>query len=286
MKFKDNKFVFLITWIFLISSIIVAHVGANEMNGIYASYAKFGLEINGKPKDIKNDILVVDGTTYVPLREMSNILDCSVKWEEDNKLISITSDFQYLDRLSRFKDENNNYGFKNEDGNIIIPPQYFLAMDFKEGMSIVQSADDNYAISFINQQGNKVAQFPVNYYQAESGFSDGVTVLYYNTDTEHRSADGEKKYIYVDKAGNRVIEQEFVYARNFSEGYAVVAESEGMWKDSWKRIYRYIDKTGEYVSEKRFSDAESFKDGFAKVKTIDGQSGKIDRSFVFYPDNE
>ena len=256
---------------------------ANNINGIYAEVVDFKINVNRENKRIQNKILVVDDMTYVSLREVANLLDCTVHWDAENNNIDIVSDVQYEKSLFPFEDENGYCGFKDKDGKVRITPQYFSAMEFQEGVSIVRSSDGKTGLSFINESGEEYIKFPINYYQASSGFSEGLTVIYFNDTLDHRVADGEKTYIYVDKAGNQVIDREFVYARNFSEGYAVVAESEGKWENSWIRIYRYIDKTGEYASDERFLEAGSFTNGFAKVTNMSGEKGRIDKSFNFYP---
>jgi hypothetical protein len=80
--------------------------------------------------------------------------------------------------------------------------------------------------------------------------------------------------------GNYVVEPKFKWIESFSEGYAVVADS------NWK--FGFIDKTGRVVIKPQFDDAESFSGGLARVRfgsAEDGKYGYIDKSgkFVWQP---
>ncbi len=61
---------------------------------------------------------------------------------------------------------------------------------------------------------------------------------------------------YVDDAGNTVIEHQYDYAEQFSEGYAVVSKDES---------YMFINQKGEQAFEKTFREAQSFYKGYAAV---------------------
>lgn len=64
---------------------------------------------------------------------------------------------------------------------------------------------------------------------------------------------------YINKKGEVAIKPQFVYAKHFREGLAVVA-------DDTYGPYGYIDTTGRVVIEKKFADAEPFSGGMAPVK--------------------
>lgn len=61
---------------------------------------------------------------------------------------------------------------------------------------------------------------------------------------------------YVDEAGNTVIEHQYDYAEQFSEGYAVVCKDDS---------YMFINEKGEQAIEGTFREAQSFYKGFAAV---------------------
>ena len=84
--------------------------------------------------------------------------------------------------------------------------------------------------------------------------------------------------------GNKVIDKAFKeYSKNFHEGYAVSLKNNAYYFTPIKPILSYIDKSGNFATDMEYSEAGDF-DGYAKVITTDGVSGKIDRSFIFYPD--
>ncbi|MBD0381270.1 stalk domain-containing protein [Paenibacillus sedimenti] len=57
--------------------------------GVYAASSDIKLFINGK--QINTDLQVVDGSSYVPLRVVSESLGADVKWDEAARSISINS---------------------------------------------------------------------------------------------------------------------------------------------------------------------------------------------------
>lgn len=68
-----------------LTGIIIASVA---VGAAYAS-SDIRLLINGK--QINSDIQIIDGSSYVPLRVVSESLGANVKWDGDSRTISITS---------------------------------------------------------------------------------------------------------------------------------------------------------------------------------------------------
>ena len=114
------------------------------------------------------------------------------------------------------------------------------------------------------------------------------------------------KYGYRDKAGEFVIQPQFDYAGEFSEGLAVVGLgkfpatkwgyinllgnlvipaqfegahdfSEGMAAVSFSGKLGYIDRTGKLVVPVKFDEAQKFKDGRARVRIITEGYGYINK---------
>lgn len=77
---------------------------------------------------------------------------------------------------------------------------------------------------------------------------------------------------YVNSNGRMMIEPDFSYAWNFSEGLAAVRVS------NWSR--GYINPEGEFVIEPQFSGVRPFSEGLAAVQ-FDGRWGYIDKSGTF-----
>src|SRR6185369_6934339 len=77
----------------------------------------------------------------------------------------------------------------------------------------------------------------------------------------------DRKWGYIDKAGNVVIQPQFERARIFSEGLASVSVDGNR--------YGYIDKSGTFVINPQYDEARSFSEGLAVVIS-DGKVGYID----------
>ena len=79
------------------------------------------------------------------------------------------------------------------------------------------------------------------------------------------------RYGYIDRDGNIVVEPEYYYAEEFTEGLATVSIGSIDGKCG------YIDKTGKMVIEPKFDDAYPFSEGLASVE-IDKKWGFIDKT--------
>ncbi|WP_368123615.1 WG repeat-containing protein [Bacteroides cellulosilyticus] len=81
------------------------------------------------------------------------------------------------------------------------------------------------------------------------------------------SQEGEnEKYGFIDKSGKFVIEPQFEFADDFSEGLAIVTINDE---------YGFIDKSGKFVIEPQFEYASKFSDGISRVEN-NGKEFKID----------
>ena len=81
------------------------------------------------------------------------------------------------------------------------------------------------------------------------------------------SQEGEnEKWGYIDKSGKFVIEPQFEFADDFSEGLAIVTINDE---------YGFIDKSGKFVIEPQFEYASKFSDGISRVEN-NGKEFKID----------
>lgn len=63
-------------------------------DAVGAVFAKFNVVINGNKVELQNEPLVLNGTTYVPLRELSNLLSKDVNYEVKSRTISISDQKQ------------------------------------------------------------------------------------------------------------------------------------------------------------------------------------------------
>src|SRR5262249_23662536 len=74
---------------------------------------------------------------------------------------------------------------------------------------------------------------------------------------------------YVDSTGKVVIEPQFSWAEEFSEGLAAFENEDGK--------HGYIDETGKIVIEPKFENWTNFSEGLAAV-SVDFEWGYIDKS--------
>lgn len=168
--------------------------------------------------------------------------------------------------------------YVDENGNKVFDDKYLYAMDFSEGMGLVQNYD--YKFSFINMQGKVIIDDLYNAESFKNGFAV-VTEMPEDVSYDSLTTDRELRCYFIDKAGNKVFNKTFIRADSFSEGVACV-QVEGTYVPSNERnLYTYIDTSGEYATELLFDYAESFENGKAIVE-INGVRGYIDRNFEFH----
>jgi|GEM_PF-1094749 len=74
-----------------------------------------------------------------------------------------------ISELQKYTTENRYSGYKNKVGEVIIPPQFYMAQDFREGMASVAKREREFY--FINEQGNRVTD--KTYYFCQS-FENGI----------------------------------------------------------------------------------------------------------------
>ena len=95
-----------------------------------------------------------------------------------------------------------------------------------------------------------------------------LDLLYYQENfAKVQRANGDWNLI--NKQGELLSNEWFMYVYEFSEGFAAVQRTNGE--------YNFIDKKGNILSNKWFIDVGHFKEGFAKVQRADGLQNYIDR---------
>ena len=133
--------------------------------------------------------------------------------------------------LIPYIDDNDKMGFKNRNGQIIIPAQWNMVYDFHEGLAKVQ----NWKYGFINIKGEVVV--PLEWDNSEY-FSEGLAVV-----------EKDEKYGYINKAGELVIPLVWNFAFPFYKGRAIVIDDK----------QRYIDKQGNIIWTRERTAPEMIK---------------------------
>jgi hypothetical protein len=142
--------------------------------------------------------------------------------------------------------KDGKYGYIDHDGNILIPPQYFWADDFMDGLGTVYICGRNV---FVDASGALHPRWTVSPGRLSPSKTD-------------------EKYGFIDSTGSFKIPPVFDRALPFSGGYAAVRVG-GKWG--------YIDTSGTMVIKPQFDKAYRFHEGIAYV-TIDSDTEFIDVS--------
>ncbi|MFD0676659.1 MULTISPECIES: stalk domain-containing protein [unclassified Paenibacillus] len=81
-----RKIIIVLSIILIIGSAATAVAASAE--AVQATVAKFVFKVNGVEKELKNSPLVVDGTSYLPVREVADLLGYELGYEETTGTIS------------------------------------------------------------------------------------------------------------------------------------------------------------------------------------------------------
>lgn len=135
------------------------------------------------------------------------------------------------------------YGFIDQQGDWVVEPIYDDARSFHDGLAAVKS-EQKYG--FINTNGDLV--IPPVHDSSYSNFSEGLVIV--------GSLSSQR---FIDKNGNFINDKTYGYARDFSDGLAVVSNVFGGEQG-------YIDKRGNWVVQPVYDMAYDFNEGVAAVR--------------------
>lgn len=203
------------------------------------------------------------------------------------------------------KGNNGKYGYM-KNGNVVIPYIYDYASDFSEDLAIVCKSSK---FGFIDRSGNIV--IPCEYRNVNAcGFSEGTCGVtkngkkWFYIDKYGQRINGkdylatmpfksgmasvhiaDNTAIFVNKAGEQVIDAQFAYAESFHNGIAVA----GILDTSrTKLMYGFIDDTGRWISnsfyDKIYSEADKSPfdgNGFVMVRK-GNRHGYINAQMQFF----
>ncbi|MBX7203791.1 MAG: WG repeat-containing protein [Bacteroidia bacterium] len=195
----------------------------------------------------------------------------------------------FAQNFRSFKADNGKWGFKDEQGNIVLPAKYLDANDFKEGLALVSAK--KYLYGYIDQSGKII--IPMMYtscgnfengmarvkYDGKAGFIDKtgkevIPCIYEEINNFREDLAGARlngKWGFIDKSGKEVVPFKYESVGYFAEGLAYA---------ELNSKYGFIDKTGKEIIPFSFDDARGFSDGVAGVRKggyMDGKWGYIDK---------
>lgn len=129
-----------------------------------------------------------------------------------------------------------NWGYIDTKGNIVIPPQFYEAHDFSEGVASVNKKEDGWG--FINHSGDFIKiDKPVTYLGT---VRDGLAPFRYNVNTVLTHG---PRWGAMNKEGKTVIAPLYLKMPYFENGFALVEV------DSHIADYVYINLHGEEISK-------------------------------------
>jgi hypothetical protein len=231
------------------------------------------------------------------------ILDCLTKILLTLFLSSILSTAQSQSQTAKTLfpvERDDQWGFIDRTGKIIIPLQFDSANDFHEGLALVSAKGKKL---FVDETGRVVItpQFDIVH-----DFSEGLAAVNIG---EKRIPNlglisNPGKWGYIDKAGKLVLPLRFTHAEDFSEGLAGVKDGEhggfidhqgrfvfdvpldvtlgfheGVAGVLWKGTLAYFDRTGKKLAPPADygPKSNSFSEGLVPI-SIGGQWGFMDRT--------
>lgn len=181
-------------------------------------------------------------------------------WAQDEKVEYVDDEscgceLVFINGIQTTQD-GDRFGFKREDGTIIVPNKYMFVDKFHDEYCKVYMDYDSCGL--INRDGCQV--IPCEYDE-----------IFYPTDGMVMVMK-QGLYGYFDTLGREVIPLQYRAASTFNEGLAVVAVD----IDSFTVAYGYIDKKGRTFIKPQYEYAYPFYEGVAVVKNYE-RYGMIDR---------
>lgn len=165
------------------------------------------------PRRVKINSYDADSVNLNNTRQHTPIKKRTLKEERSLNIAKKISNLQPLkneDGMYKFF-KHGKFGYKNEQGKIVIEPTYDEAFNFKEGLACVELKEQ---VGFINTLGEIV--IPIVYDTACS-FSEGLA-----------SVTKDEKCGYIDKEGNVVFDFIYESATSFDNNISLV-KKDGKW---------------------------------------------------------
>ena len=231
----------------------------------------------------------------------------------------IAAQFGNAGDATRFQDGLANvafrsgWGYIDAKGTFVVPPVYWFANRFSEGIGCVQLPGESMGWAFVDRSGRLLARG----LKAESSFHEGLAAELITDKWGYLSQNMQvaiqpkfdyagpfqegrasvcvgHKCGYIDKAGNLIVPAKYNLTQPFSDGMGLVELFErneplqkgiiGLEGQKTTRVYYWgaIDKSGTEAIRPQFVGLTNFSDGYAFAETDDVRKwGIIDRSGHF-----
>lgn len=244
---------------------------------LVAYVVPFVIKTNNKLVDIEDDVVIINDKTYVPLRTISEMLNCNVEWDDETKTISIDI-IKNENELYPFR-SGNKYGYIDKYGEIIIKPQFDYAAEFSEGLACVgkskgkewgASGLSEMVYGYINTTGTLVIPY-IN--ERERDFHNSFVCAW---------ALGSNLCYIMNNQGENAFDKVYYDIKDFSDGYAAVLLNDtapnphrAPIKESQQ--WTFINSEGKECGE-IYTSVTSFVNGISIVEK-DGFKKAINTSF-------
>lgn len=159
------------------------------------------------------------------------------------------------------------WGYVDNQGNVVVRPQFDAAHDFFEGFAAVSREQDGES-GYIRPDGSWAFKMPLRASPAFGRFSEGRA----------RFVENEKSG-YLDSEGRVIVKPAFDDAMDFSGGRARVAIGNWIHEFPMPRLdarWGFIDRDGKLSIPVELTSAEDYSDGLALVRRADSWVGYID----------
>ena len=155
--------------------------------------------------------------------------------------------------------EDQKWGYVTEDG-IMIPCQYDKAFPFVNGIALVKTTNIKGQVRYvyINISGEQIISGDWDY--AYDFTEDGYARVFKGSLSEYGTPKNGK-YAFINTHGELICDYSFDDAKNFSEGFALVASQTVKGSKKWG----FINVNGQIVIPQQWDYAFSFKNGYARV---------------------
>ena len=191
----------------------------------------------------------------------------------------------YVDDVSRL------YGYKNADGNVVIPARYLYAFNFTEnGLAVV--GDRNRVLSVINIYGNtvitvqnttlRISELSARavydgYYLPKSFSMDQRGMLYFDSGLLRvRRVITQYNTLQSILRENDVLIKTDGSIFEIPSGYEIVYYSDGVAVLKSGELYGCFSNTGKWITQPIYTYAGMFNEGLAVLGNRDGKKGVID----------
>ncbi len=235
---------------------------------IQVSEVSYGISVNDREEKIKNPIISFNDRTYLPVRELSEILGLYVSWDGAENTIKI-SDCGIVN--------------KNDADNAVFADENTISAQISDFKVKINGYYKNFENPVINV--NDKAYLPLRELSELFGLQVNwngelktISICSDKQKADDTSVDGllafrkDGLWGYMDSEGNVMIQPQYYSACDFSEGLGAVLfneDEDGIEESKWS----FIDKNGDIVIPSEYWCRGKFSDGLVTAEIYDERSG-------------